>query len=496
LPIDYLIKVFDSFTKHLGSYKTIPEFISTLQPHQFPAAEVPTIQQQFKVNLKRGLNFFHVYYDQPEKLIGINISSPSRAVCEIFDLNRKLLARKKLKKGDNCLKIARENLVTGLIFEFETIESQQLIFRFEVDKDFLVCKLNEFNLNGVLHEASEIYPELSFPAFSEENIQNGSILNYLKKIELTRESEILFPANCKRSHNLKGEPIKDGVSMFVHLMNRNSNVVANLENWLTQNVDEIILLDWSSTPPVSSLPGIFEDPRVRVVRVDGEKKFIRTLAQNLATRVARFNKVFKCDSDVVFEGDFFSSHPLEEGTFWVGDWRQARDWNERSIVGNTFFHVEDFYRVNGYDERIETYGADDTNFCCRLILAGLKKKIFNYEQIKHVPHPTRTEGSGINHPLIQIKLNQLRTHKRALWSPKHELSDFDLIRISDRLMTFERKNKSPQAEILSESEIYKLVDQIFIWHHPKSLQCSLSTSEKLDAIAKSPKYWGNDVPSN
>ena len=76
----------------------------------------------------------------------------------------------------------------------------------------------------------------------------------------------LFPPVAVPNTNLIGEPLGDGITMYVHLMNRNENVQKNLSNWLLQKFDELILLDWSSSDPVAEIPGVFDDPRVRVVR--------------------------------------------------------------------------------------------------------------------------------------------------------------------------------------------------------------------------------------
>jgi hypothetical protein len=170
---------------------------------------------------------------------------------------------------------------------------------------------------------------------------------------------------------------------------------------------------------VATIPGLFDDPRVRVVRVEGQKRFVRTWAQNLATRMARHRRIFKCDSDVTFTGDFFAAHPLQRGAFWVGDWRQGRDHNERHLHGDTYYHIDDFNKVNGYDERITSYGQDDTNLKDRMELAGLVKRVLHYNQMFHESHDNtgRTTNQKMVHPMVNTRYHRLVANEAGLWGP-------------------------------------------------------------------------------
>jgi len=485
----------------MGNANLETELIDVFHAHQVHGLEEKSVTQKnnseldrsSKFKLKSGLNSFEIFFDRPEKLLEIHIFSNGPAVCKILDSKKETLGTITLNKGANIFKVERFCISISVFIECEAFEPIETHFGFEVEKDFLARQFKILNSNGTLFEASELSSAQTPSSFLSDYFLDGRILNILDRLPPKKQSELLFPTNVTVEHNLIGEPIKKGVCMFVHLMNRNSNVQSNLPGWLKQRADEIILMDWSSKEAVADLPKVFEDPRVRVVRVESEKTFIRTLAQNLATRLSRFDKVFKCDSDIIFSDDFFYLHPLEHGTFWVGHWRQARDWNERSLTGNVFFHLNDFYRINGYDERIETYGGDDTNFDNRLMLAGLKRKIFNYDCIKHVPHQTRTEGAGLQLPVLQLKLNQIRSTRRPLWSPKYKFCKFELIRNSGRILTFERKDKVEYEEVLTESDITRCVESVFSWHHSQTLQATLTQEQKLEFIANSALYWGNNL---
>ncbi|MCT0209778.1 glycosyltransferase family 47 protein [Synechococcus sp. CS-1333] len=288
-------------------------------------------------------------------------------------------------------------------------------------KDAFAREARRLDRAGILKAASDRNADRQDDTFDTKHINSGEILNRLPVVAWPEDvvpGNQLFPPVAEPITNLIGEPLEDGITMYVHLMNRNENVQKNLPNWLQQDFNELILLDWSSNDPVAEIPGVFGDPRVRVVRVDGQTKFIRTLAQNLASRMARHRRIFKCDSDVEFQGDFFAAHPLEPGEFWVGDWHQARDANERHLHGETYYFLRDFNRVNGYDERFLAYGQDDTNLKDRMVLSSLHKSVFNYDLMHHQEHDqsARCDNQNIVHPMVKTYQNRIASLRQRFWS--------------------------------------------------------------------------------
>lgn len=115
-----------------------------------------------------------------------------------------------------------------------------------------------------------------------------------------------------------------GLSVVCAIRNRLENLVKALPSWLAQHeIDEILLVDWGSTTPV--LDGLLArgltDPRLRVLRVEGEDQWCLTLAYNLGFRMARFDRILKLDADICLNAGFFANHPLGAGQFYAGDWR-------------------------------------------------------------------------------------------------------------------------------------------------------------------------------
>jgi hypothetical protein len=366
-------------------------------------------------------------------------------------------------------------------------QSLKLKVDFEVIENAYALEAKRLDEAGYLLAASNTNEIRKDSLFDSEFVDSGELLSSIKTVvkAAALNKEKLFPTLPPRTKNLVGEEIGNGITMYVHLMNRNENVVKNLKNWLTQDFDELILLDWSSKEPVSEIPGVLKDKRVRVVRVEGQKTFIRTMAQNLASQMARNCRVFKCDSDVEFKGDFFTAHPLNEGEFWVGDWHQGRDFNERHLHGETYYHLNDFFRVNGYDERLVAYGQDDTNLKDRMCLCGLVKKVFSYNYLHHQPHDQkiRMDNQVMVHPMVRTYQNRIFTMENPIWSPKILIERLNNINLGESCVsvTYDESPYNFDVSIYEETAI----NLISSWYAKNSELNKMSKNEKINLIWKS-----------
>ncbi len=367
------------------------------------------------------------------------------------------------------------------------VPTAQLKLTLIVERNAFANKAIDIENKGILQSLSKDNSKRHDNCFDSQSIESATIFQRLTSLASTRclsKGEELFPIQPPASHNLIGESLGDGITMYVHLMNRNRNVIRNLSNWLAQDFDELILLDWSSQEPVATIPGIFDDKRLRIIRVERQETFIRTIAQNLASRMARNRKIMKCDSDVEFKGDFFTAHPLFPGEFWVGDWHHARDMNERHLHGNTYYHIDDFLRVNGYDERIYNYGQDDTNLKDRMVLASLSKRVFNLNFINHQQHDhsERVQNQSLPHPLVMGFANRLMCNSTELWNPDMQFTSCELLdKRSESELVFEAtiENNLHTDTTSFEDEA---IDIVAGWHMSESMLRSLSREEKLAII--------------
>ena len=76
---------------------------------------------------------------------------------------------------------------------------------------------------------------------------------------------------------------------------------------------------------------------------------------------------------------------LNENEFYRGHWERARNENEIHFNGQLFCRTTDFYEVNGYNERITTYGYDDTDLYIRIEKTTKSKPMnFDYDKMDHI----------------------------------------------------------------------------------------------------------------
>ena len=148
------------------------------------------------------------------------------------------------------------------------------------------------------------------------------------------------------------------LSVVAAVMNRLEHLKVSLPTWLAmEGVDEIVIVDWTSEVPLhtltTELPEL-ADPKVRIIRVEGQKKYILSHANNLAIKASRGHYIMKVDSDTkVLRADLLASHPLKPNTAYRGNWKQARDPNEMHLNGVFIVPRLAITGVHLFDERIQ-----------------------------------------------------------------------------------------------------------------------------------------------
>jgi glycosyltransferase involved in cell wall biosynthesis len=186
---------------------------------------------------------------------------------------------------------------------------------------------------------------------------------------------------------------KEGISIITACRNRSENLKASLESWLQcEDVAEIIIVDWASTEPVSSW--LFEcvDDRVKLISVTNIHRWTLTHAFNLAACFADYKQLCKMDADYEIESDFFKHHQLKPGLFYSGAGVKTSDENEKHLNGLVFLEHEKFFSLNGFNERIITYGWDDSDLNERLKESGLRKKVIDKKYVQHLRHSDYQRG--------------------------------------------------------------------------------------------------------
>lgn len=195
---------------------------------------------------------------------------------------------------------------------------------------------------------------------------------------------------------------KSGISLVTCSMNRTEFLIESIKTWNDiKELSEIIVVDYSSDVPIleSDLPKPKFGKKIILVRVNNEKNWVLSHAYNLGMSFVQYDKLLKIDSDIKLSNDFISSHPLGKNNFYCGNWKLARNENEIHFNGQLFCNISDFFSINGYNERITTYGYDDTDLYKRLeTYKNCKSLNLNYDKMSHIEsdNEVRVKNQNIN----------------------------------------------------------------------------------------------------
>lgn len=251
------------------------------------------------------------------------------------------------------------------------------------------------------------------------------------------ESAFFFPS---------ANSIKDGISLITAVMNRPENLEQALKNWVTFNIiDEIIIVDWSSDTSLHSIVEKYQDGRIHIAVVAGQKKWILSIAFNLAARLASRSIILKMDADVKLSSGFFTKHKLVPGIFFSGNWLNHRNINELHLNGILFLFRSDFFKVNGYNEYIRTYGWDDNDLYQRLTNNRLTKIDLDNDTLEHIEHSGRLNNqlkpSNLSplpdeeFALLSTLTNRFLTETIYKWSTENVMQDFSINKDSENLLS-------------------------------------------------------------
>lgn len=247
-----------------------------------------------------------------------------------------------------------------------------------------------------------------------------------------------------------GEPISDNISsdisIVVSIKNRKEHLIHNLSSWLYHDeVKEVILVDWSSTPPLEKI--LYEhpqgkDPRIRILRVENQHTFIRTWCQNWGAKWVRHPLLFKLDVDIQLKPGWVQRNPMFPGMYRAGDWRFARNKNETYTHGSVLCWTRDFWWINGYNERITSYGHDDCDFYYRLQISGLKRCLFNLDDWHHLPHNDHDRIKEVDptmrmNPESEIMKNQAKITQFPPWNRADTSQKFKVLSVNSRIVITE-----------------------------------------------------------
>ena len=142
-------------------------------------------------------------------------------------------------------------------------------------------------------------------------------------------------------------------------------------------------------------------------------------AYNLALQMALRTKVLKVDCDTRLVRKFVLKHKLSNDDFYAGDWRALRKPASEKLYVNGLLLArrDDLLSSGAYDERITTYGWDDSDLTERMSPTRELRR-FDYGLVSHIAHSASlcvsTQGLHFllipGHPLaasLKIKRHRL-----------------------------------------------------------------------------------------
>lgn len=215
------------------------------------------------------------------------------------------------------------------------------------------------------------------------------------------------------------------VTVLTSVMNRYESLKRSLTSWLAlPEVEAVVIVDWSSSLAVKQRledSGIV-DSRVRVIRVEGEKRWSITRSLNAGLKTVSSDRVLKLDADHQISADFFRLNNLERYDFFAGDWRTATPL-QKHTNGALYAWTADLHSLSGWDPRIKGYGWDDSDLIERLASHGLFRKTFHRKTVRHSSHTDSARlanlgGSATLRPKQSVQLNRIIAWNRCPWIPE------------------------------------------------------------------------------
>jgi hypothetical protein len=172
----------------------------------------------------------------------------------------------------------------------------------------------------------------------------------------------------------------ESLSIVTVCMNRLDHLVetaARVADW--PHHSEHLIVDWSSAVPLRrvDLPA---DSRLRLVRVEGERRWNPSRAYNFALAQAGGNWLIRMDADCWPTAAFAPRELLASASVWVGTGGEGR-------YGQFLMARESFAAIGGFNEFLRGWGFEDKDLRARLeIQAGVQLGLLPAAAIGVIEH--------------------------------------------------------------------------------------------------------------
>ena len=233
-------------------------------------------------------------------------------------------------------------------------------------------------------------------------------------------------------------------------------------------------MDWSSDDSLIPLVEKYQNGKIILAIVNNQPAWILSHAYNLAARLTSKSKILKIDSDVKILPGFFEQHTLQSGIFFTGNWKIARDENEKHLHGISLMFRENFFKVNGYNEFIKSYGWDDIDLYDRLENQSFTRKDFIHDTLLHIPHLNRTSFQNhmqfVNNiddtqkSILNSLVNRFVSSSYKPWTTNERLLAFSVDIVNNNIINctqeHEDRNTVP-PEIMLQCESDAIIERFY-----------------------------------
>jgi len=287
------------------------------------------------------------------------------------------------------------------------------------------------------------------------------------------------------------------VTIVTACRNREENLKKVIKSWLKIAPKEIIICDWGCYQELTlERLGLTDDEgvMVRIIRHEATK-WVLTWAFNEALSAVKTRYTLKLDCDHWISHDFIRLNPIGYKQFRRGHWNQT-DQSQKYINGAIFSCSYLLKSIGYFDERITTYGWDDSDIQLRLFEHSIGSGILNVNSIRHIEQSeeARTKEQavtlesalakslGVETTLFLITRNRVLSGLRWDWSAKdYRQKEFTRNKIN---------NLDCEEDSIIEYANIKAFEKLYEWfgEELKKRGCGSSATELyLEAVYKNTK---------
>lgn len=210
------------------------------------------------------------------------------------------------------------------------------------------------------------------------------------------------------------------ISAIVCSMDRSHNLYNAIASCLKQpDITEIIVLDYGSRIPIQIQ---YVSPKIKLYRIEANYWHL-SRAYNIAAQLSQSDIIIKLDADYLLLDEFFKYHNIKEKEYVSGFGHYD------PLCGFLMIHRKDFLLINGYNERIVTYGYDDDDINQRLKKNNFIHKKLNRQYIRHIEHNKTPKEWFKNSSLPELSKKDSVQKNKAIsennpWTTKDKISKY------------------------------------------------------------------------